>query len=1160
MSTSRRGFLRGAAVVALGAAGTAALPGTAAEAAGELESAAGLSVARAGGAEPAHLALPRLASAMDGSDVLGGFRTPPAEVLPRVWWHWMNQNITQEGIKADLEWFKRAGIGGMVNFDGAGRVPVVVPNPLPYMSDGWKSAFRYAMQQADRLGLEADVACSPGWSETGGPWVTAEDAMKKYVWTETWVAGGRGQVKLPQPPAVAGQFADSAAASSTPTPLPAFYRDARVFAYRVPNGTQNQAALAPKVFASGLQADPKATPTSNGDQGVPLDVAKLSNASVADAQYLPAAGGAGTWVRFEYQRPVAVTGVTIAAGAAFSGWNDVVEYGPSAQVYSSRDGRQWTLLAQGVYSGVQRTLFVPQTTAKYFKVVFGQSSTAPSSAPIALASLILRTVATVHEFEVKAGFGQTANYYHVATPSQGGGPAVRRSDVVDLTGRMAPDGTLNWRAPGGTWVVVRLGYSLTGHQNGPASTAATGLEVDKLDAGRVRKYLNTYLDMLTDAAGKDLFGRRGLTGLLNDSYEAGYQNWTESLLDEFRKRRGYDPAPHLPVLTGVPVDSAADADKFLWDWRRTLNELLAQNHYQIIPAEAHKRGIQRTYAEAQEDKRGWFGDDMEMRQYADFPMGASGEAFAPGDQSFETYRVDTRGAASVAHIYGRPQAAVEAFTFTPQGFTPKDLKPLADEMLAQGATRFMIHTSVHQPLDRGPGVTLNGIGSFFTRLETWAEVAKPWTTYLSRCSWLLSRGTHVADVAYFYGQEAPATGVWGRTFRQTDQPIGYDYDFVNGTVILNEMSVRDRRIVTRSGQAYALLQLGGDAQRITLAVLRKLAGFVDAGAAIAGPKPLGSPSLADDDAEFQKLATRLWGDGEERDRVVGAGRVFSGVTAAEALAELGVTPDWTFRLDAMDPLTANEPLWLTHRRTDSADIYFIVNRRNVRTTIPLTLRSAGSAVETWDPVSGQTAPITFDATSGATQLTVDLGPADSIFLVVSHGKPGSKTVAVTADRQIGAIAGAWQVDFPADRGAPAKANFAYLRSFTQESDPGIRYFSGTATYSTTFDAPAEWAKLGGRVILDLGEVHDIAQVTINGADAGIAWRAPYRLDITGALRGGRNTLQVKVTNSWFNRLVGDQQPGATPIAYVQPPLKNIAAGTELKPAGLLGPVRIVNRA
>ena len=1151
MSTSRRRFLQGAAgAVALGTTAAAVTPASAEAQAGQPRKAPDL-------AHLGPLAAPRTPSALDGSDVLGGFQNPPAESLPRVWWHWMNQNITKDGIKSDLEWFKRIGVGGMVNFDGAGRVPVVVPQPLAYMSDGWKDAFRYAMGLADNLGLEADVACSPGWSETGGPWVAAEDAMKKYVWTETWVRGGQVSVKLPQPPDVTGTFADSAASSGTSTPLPTLYRDARVFAYRVPDGTQSQAALSPKVFASGLMQSPTSPVQTNGDTGVVLDTAKLSNASVADPQYLPGSTAANpTWVRFEFSRPVTISGVTIAAGGSFGGWSDAVENGPSAQVLSSPDRRHYGLVAQGIYNGVQRTNVVPETKARYFKVVFRPAPLTGPPAPIPLAGLVLRTVPTVHEFEVKAGFGQTADYYTIDTPSQGAMRAVRRSDVVDLTGRMSPDGTLRWRAPSGTWVVVRLGFSLTGHQNGPASAAATGLEVDKLDADRVRKYMATYLGMLSDAATPALFGARGLTGILNDSYEAGYQNWSESLLGEFRTRRGYDPGPYLPVLTGVAVDGTRESDKFLWDWRRTLNELIAQNQYQVVTEEAHKRGIQRTYAEAQEDSRGWFGDDLEMRQYADIPMGASGAAFAPGDQSYDTYRVDSRGAASVAHVYGRAHSSLEAFTFTPQGYTPKDLKPTADEMLIQGANRFMIHTSVHQPLDKGPGITLNGIGSFFTRLETWAEQAKPWTTYIGRCCWLLAQGTHIADVAYFYGQEAPITGIWARSSRQTDQPVGYDYDFVNGTIVLDELSVRDGALVTRSGQAYRLLYLGGDAQRVTLPVLSKLAAFVYAGGAIAGPKPTGSPSLADSDDEFQRLADRLWGAGNQRDRVVGVGRVFSGITAAEALQELGVQPDWNYSNFSSDQ--ANW-LWLTHRSTDTVDIYYVVNRRNARTTLPITLRATGKSVEAWDPVTGQTSPVTFSTSAGRTALTVDLGPADSVFLVVAKGAAGSGTAPSSAIRQIGAVEGGWDVAFQPDRGAPASTHLDFLESLTNSADAGVKYFSGTATYTTTFTAPDEWTMLSGRVLLDLGEVHDIAEVSINGADAGIVWRSRYQLDITDAVRAGTNSLQVKVTNSWFNRLVGDAQPGATKIAYVQPGLGGFTATTELQPAGLMGPVRILNR-
>jgi hypothetical protein len=1147
MSTSRRKFLQGVTGATALAATGGVLPGTVAPASAAEPSSGAPDLSHLGALETVSST-----SSLEASALSKGFRTPPAVALPRVWWHWMNQNITKEGIKADLDWFHRIGVGGFVNFDGAGTVPVVVPKPLPYMSDGWKDAFRYAMQRADELDLEADVAGSPGWSESGGPWVAPEDGMKKFVWTETWVRGGRAvTATLPQPPDVAGTFQDQAATSATPTPLPRLYSDARVFAYPVDGSAGSQAALKPRIYGSGSLATPTSQVTSNGFEGVALDAAKLSDPSVADPVHLPATSAATpTWVRFEYDKPITVNGLSIAAGGSFSGWNDIVETGPVAQVHSSHNGKDWDLLAEGIYNGVQRTLFVPATSARHFKVVFLPDPATTSTAPLAVAALILRTTPTVHQFEVKAGFGQTANYYAIDTPTLGTMKAVPRSEVVDLTGKMDKHGVLRWSAPSGNWVVVRLGFSLTGHQNGPASTAATGLEVDKFDAKRVRAYMKTYLDMLEDAAGEGLLGSRGLTGMLNDSYEAGYQNWTEDILAEFRRRRSYDPGPYLPALTGTVVGDAAESDKFLWDWRRTLNELLAENHYQVVTQEAHRRGLQRTYAEAQEDRRGWFGDDMEMRQYADIPMGASGGAFAPGDGPYETYRVDSRGAASVAHVFGRQYAAAESFTFTPQGCTPKDLKPTADLLLAQGINRFMIHTSAHQPLDQGPGITLNGIGSFFTRLETWAEQAKPWTTYLGRCCHVLSQGRHVADVAYFYGQEAPITGVWGRSAKQDDQPVGYDYDFVNGTVILNELSVKDGRLVSRGGASYRLLHLGGSSTRVTLPVLRKIASFVEDGIAVAGIRPTSSPSLSDDDTEFQRLAAKLWGDGTERDRVVGAGRVFNGVTAAEALQQCGIAADWSYVLQQVDPLL------FTHRSTADADVYYVVNRRNVHTTLDVSLRAAGKSVELWDPVSGSVSPASFTTAGGRTALTIDLDPADSVFVVVTRGNPGSATVPAPQRRQIGSVEGSWSVGFQEDKGAPKSTNLPFLESLTDNADPGIKYFSGTATYSTTATVAQDWLEKGTRILLDLGEVHDIAEVKINGAAAGSVWRAPYRVDVTDAVRKGANTLEVSVTNSWFNREVGDAQPGAEKIAHFEPASRvGVTASTPLLPSGLMGPVR-----
>ena len=285
---------------------------------------------------------------------------------------------------------------------------------------------------------------------------------------------------------------------------------------------------------------------------------------------------------------------------------------------------------------------------------------------------------------------------------------------------------------------------------------------------------------------------------------------------------------------------------------------------------------------------------MEMRQYADYPMGASGNLrnFPPGKEGVETYRVDNMGAASVAHIYGRKYVGSETFTGAPMGSMPEDLKRMADMLALAGVNRYVIHTSVHQPMDNGPGMSLNGIGHFFTRNETWAEQAKPWMEYLGRVSWLLQQGKFVGDVAYFYGQEAPITGIWGRA-KQTDIPVGYGYDFVNGDAILSQLSVgADGKLVTRSGMSYSVLYLGGSARQMTLPVLRKLQEFVKGGAAVAGAKPTNSPSLADSDGEFRQLATEMWGCGAAGVHLYGKGRIFVGGTAVQALEQMGIAADY----------------------------------------------------------------------------------------------------------------------------------------------------------------------------------------------------------------------------------------------------------------------------
>src|SRR5579871_6130110 len=388
----------------------------------------------------------------------------------------------------------------------------------------------------------------------------------------------------------------------------------------------------------------------------------------------------------------------------------------------------------------------------------GQASVAPAMT-YPLTEFVLYAGSRVNAFDQQAGFAAAPDYYALKTAPAAAGSVVSPERVVDLTGKLQPDGTLDWNAPPGSdWVLLRMGYSLTGHRNGPASQEATGLEVDKLDARAEERYLQTYLQMYQQTLGGEAKAHELLKGLLTDSIESGPQNWTDDLLQQFQRLRGYDPRPWLPTLTGVIVGDASDSDRFLWDFRRTVAQLLSQSYYGTIAAFAHSHRLS-VDSEALEDHRPQLGDDMEMRSHADVPMGAMW-TFPEDGAPQPTYLADLKGAASVAHVYGRPFVGAESMTASgwPWAYAPGDLRRIADLELALGVTRFMIHESTHQPFtqDHLPGLSLSPmLGLNFNRNDTWADQATPWVTYLARNCYLLQQGTYAADIAYFYGEEAP---------------------------------------------------------------------------------------------------------------------------------------------------------------------------------------------------------------------------------------------------------------------------------------------------------------------------------------------------------------------------------------------------------------------
>ena len=1086
--------------------------------------------------------------------LMQGFENPPNGARPRVWWHWMNGNISEEGIKLDLDWMHRVGLGGVTIFEGAIRTPQVVPQRLVYMTPDWKKAFDYAVTDARSKGMEVAVASSPGWSETGGPWVQPANGMKKLVWSATRVEGGRPFAgTLPHPPQNDGTFQDFGVSGrqgpvgKVVTP-PEFYSDVAVVAYKIPAGDEPQSVLDPHVTTSGGTVNVPAL--SDGDvETVALD--------------LPAGPAqSDSWVQFDYGHPQTIQAATLACPTDMISVFDHDTSDASPRLEASDDGVHFRPVTMIPFTSiVENTASFDAVTARYFRVVFTANPDARNpERDFKITELVLHSGARTNEWEKRAGYANARDFYAIPNPDAGEQFIVSPSDVIDLTGKMRPDGTLDWTPPPGNWMILRFGYSLTGHENGPAPAEATGLEVDKLNRADVKDYLDHYLSMYANTIGTGMMGKQGISYLLTDSIEVGPQNWTNDMFGDFQRLRGYDMRPWLPALTGTIIKSTDDTDRFLWDFRRTIGQLLAENHYGEIADDLHSHGMG-YYSEALEMHRPSLGDDMEMRRHADVPMGAMW-TYSSDENPEPSYLADLRGAASIAHIYGQNLVGAESMTSRGPAWawSPNSLKRIADLEFALGVNRFEIHESTHQPVaDLAPGLTLGPYGLWFNRNQTWADDAGPWVSYLARCSYLLQQGHYSADVAYFYGEEGPLTAVfgWGPA---TGLPTGYAFDFVNSDVILHELSFKDGRLVTPGGTSYRILYLGGRSNRMTLPVLRQIAEFVSEGAVLVGNKPTDSPSLADNEGEFHVLADRLWGrglPGAQHIHVYGKGSVYSGMSADAVLAALKVPEDFISTNSA-----AGAHLMFVHRKLDDGDLYYVDNREDRAEDLQATFRVAGFAPEIWDPATGESRAASYQTADGRTTVSLHLDPYGTQFVVFT--KPTTLASFTAPKAEVTPLTGldealnhGWTVSFEPGRGAPSKLEFENLSSWIDNSDYGVKYFSGTATYAKTIDIPAQSLKAGTHLWLELGDVEDIARIEINGKLAGVAWKAPFKVDLTGSAKPGANRITIEVTNLWVNRLIGDQQPWAL-RKYAFSDFNPYKADSRLLPSGLLGPIRLVS--
>ena len=1221
------------------------------------------------------------------ADLETAFTQPPASTRPRCYWYWMDGHISQAGITRDLEAMKRVGIGeGYIGLiDGqSGAAPNREIKPL---TDPWWQMIEHAVREGTRLGVDIGFFNAPGWSQSGGPWVKPEQSMRYVTLPE---------IRLRGPQHFAGKL---------PVPAGAFQPFA-VLAFPAPAGDTD-------------------TATTRG--------AKVTK---QPAQ-----------ITFTLPESFTARSLTVQPSKAI---HVNAEFQASEDGENFRTVRQFTVDRHNLGPGVGPVglapvvVAFPATVARAFRVVLS----APSDPGDIQISAAARVDTLAEKSLIKVFQDPLPPFDFYSWPQQAEPEAAELTippgAVRNLGKQVTADGTLTWDVPEGEWIVLHAGLLPTGTQNSPAPAEATGPEVDKMNRTALKAHFEAYVGKLLERM--PAADRKSLKHVVADSYEQGPENWTEGFAQEFQNRYGYDPVRFLPVLTGRLVGSADQANRFLWDLRRLVADLVARDYVGGLRDLCRERGLKMWL-----ENYGHWGFPSEFLLYGGSCDEISGEFWEAGSLG----SVELRDASSAAHIYGMRPVFAEAFTGGPFFIsTPWSLKKRGDWAFCQGINQFVLHVYIHQPSEeRLPGMNA-GFGTEFNRHNTWFEQSKAWIEYQRRCSVLLQAGLHVADVAYFIGEDAPKMA----GLQSPALPPGYDFDYINADVLMHRAQVQGGRLVLPDQMSYRLLVLP-PSETMRPQLLQKIASFVEAGLPVLGAPPSRSPSLQDFpgcDVQVQTLVRALWGQG----KILPSGNL------AAAFRKLNTPPD----LEGVDP----SEILFTHRRSAEADLYFLSNQTDAPADLTPGFRVAGKVPEFWHPETGKTeTAAVYDSADQTTRVPVRLDPRGSVFVVFRHkaaadrivevqlnGKtvlstvlktnavaefsPGTFTEAVwvkptddtplfpetsrgvigiTAARndvifprhgdtivpggghagsglavgrngvcvfehganyfapvlvhaaaltnwthvtvvyrqgqptlyldgrpvhtglkgphlvhasppgapfrgelggykqfgralsdaavldllkdmprtlevpveltqnaagrlevrawQSGRYAlrtangrshsfqvppvppamdlpGPWEVRFPTTTGLATPVRFDLLQSWTDRPEPAIKYFSGTAVYEKNFEIAPDQLGQDRTITLDLGRVGALAEVILNGVNLGTLWKAPYCVEVTDRLQPGANLLEIRVVNTWHNRLVGDKrEPGLLtdrkPWTSTTP---NYGRNEPLLASGLMGPVTL----
>jgi hypothetical protein len=1057
------------------------------------------------------------------------FLNPSAQYLPKTWMHAMNGNISKPGLSEDFKAMNKAGVGGAIFFHVHRRnVPYSSRGPVRFGTDEFFEHLLHAAAEAEKNDIEFGIHNSDGWTSSGGPWITPELSMKRITWSEHAVSGGQTYVP-PQP----GYYEN-------------YYKDLAVIAIPANRYNQSNAFTSAKITVSDPSLDSSVLKDSDWDNTL------VFTKNTAD-EY---------WVQVEVEEPTTLRSLHIETPNRHG----------DAALQISDDGRNFTTVVEKLRRprpGARLWAFSPQLvndqqdgfTAKFFRLVFTK--------PITIKRFDLWSIPRTNDWFSMNAMERGRLSMAPNVPSDA---IIAFDDVRVLNrGNVPKEGI---KLPKGNWRILRFGYTSTGAFNVPATIEGEGLEVDKFDPKALQFHFEQYVGKLVKEAQSK--GNNGFKTTEIDSYEVGGQNWTQDLNDSFEKQFGYDVIPWLPTLTGRVVTSPEYTGSVLHEFRHHLSDLMVENYFGEFARLSTQYGLE-SYIEPY----GWGPfDELASGGKADRLMGEFWVKAPFGQKQYYHGRVDA--AISSGHVYGKNIISAESFTSTGTNWYghPYFYKHHGDNMWTLGINETMFHRFAHQPNNHvKPGMTMDSIGSHIDRTQTWwGNGGVKWFEYLARGSYLLQQGVPDADFLVHLGDMAPL-----RVTKHRYVPEGYNFDHVNTDVLINRASVKDGYIVLPEGTRYRALVLT-NTKHMQFSTLQRVEELVAAGATVIGEKPERIIGFSEwvRQMEFTQLANALWGDSKKTLKTYKKGRI-SSLNLEDSIEQLGIEADL---------LVDGKPIKsFAKRRLGDNTLYYFHNDREEVREVKVDIRDGDGIVEIWNVDDGSIEQVTRVTHNDKRVLfSQQLEPYGGRFVLIRrdnqvpdyNGKHAQLVKDIYFSQAKPSITselkGPWKVKFDPEWSGPGEVSFEKLIDWTEHADEGIKYFSGTAQYSSSFTLSPEQVEGDTPLYLDLGEVKYIAEVSVNGKAIATLWKPPFAVDISAFVQDGHNTVDIAVTNTWVNRLIGDEALPDTSgykmtgdtvpwlTANEKPPESERVTFTgfnffkkkqHLQSSGLLGPVRIV---